>query len=830
MKKILWGTACSGVWIAAVLIRLQAAAGGQLPAAGAIGYEQQVRPIIEANCLECHSAEKRKGGLSLASYADALEGGRSGPAIRPGKGADSLLVHRITGRIEPQMPKDELALSDVEIATIRAWIDQGARATPSSPPAPQPWEAPLGLVQPPVPASPWPTWTTPIDRFVATYLAARGKDEPTVVSDAAFARRVYLDAWGLLPSPEDLQSFVADRSPDKREQLVARLLGDRDRYAEHWMSFWNDLLRNEDGVSYYSETGGRKSITDWLLNALTTNRPYDQFVTSLLNPAAAGDPEGFLIGVNWRGETSAAVTPWMQASQNSAQVFLGVNLKCNACHDSFISKWKLKDAYGLAAYFSPDPRLQLFRCDVARDEYASPSFLYPELSRPPASSSLADRRAAAAATFTDPRNGRLPRTIVNRLWTRLFGHGIVPNSDEMDAQPWSPELLDWIAADFVAHGYDVKRTIGLMLSSRAYRMPAVARTGEPPVRGYTFAGPELRRMTAEQFADAIGTITGEWSVYQPRTSGAARPPSPNPSLVESDSPTSGAYGRDWRAASDDFTRALGRPIRDQVTSARSGHATTLQALELVNGEILTRWLQRGSRRMLGEVPPEPLSLFNKSAGGRTVTWKSFEIDVSTVRRLWLIVEDTGSNAPERVLPIWADAQLSGPSGSTALSSLVPIDRTGLRTGAVVAADAGAAGAAARAGVRVKNGSRVVYDLSGKGFTRLRATIGLENSAAEVGSTLNPQVRFFVFDAEPDMDRLLPVSGAPPLPPAPAPRTARGIVDRVFRQALGRGPTAIERQLAERALADPARPGGVSADGLADLLWAVVMKPEFQLIY
>ena len=149
------------------------------------------------------------------------------------------------------------------------------------------------------------------------------------------------------------------------------------KYAEHWISFWNDLLRNEDGVTYFSETAGRKSITDWLLASLESNLPYDQFVTKLLNPSAPTDPEGFLVGVNWRGETSAAVTPWMQASQNSAQVFLGINLKCNACHDSFVSKWKLKDAYSLAAYFSPDPRLQMFRCDVAQNRYAEPGFLVP---------------------------------------------------------------------------------------------------------------------------------------------------------------------------------------------------------------------------------------------------------------------------------------------------------------------------------------------------------------------------------------------------------------------------------------------------------------------
>ena len=99
------------------------------------------------------------------------------------------------------------------------------------------------------------------------------------------------------------------------------LLADDRKYAEHWISFWNDLLRNEDGQTYYSEQNGRRSITDWLMGALTNNLPYDQFVAKLLNPSQPGDPEGFLIGVNWRGETSAAVTPWMQASQNTAQAF-----------------------------------------------------------------------------------------------------------------------------------------------------------------------------------------------------------------------------------------------------------------------------------------------------------------------------------------------------------------------------------------------------------------------------------------------------------------------------------------------------------------------------
>ncbi len=795
--------------------------------AARVDFQAQVRPIIEANCLECHSQDKRKGGLSLATYEDALEGGRNGPAIRPGNSRNSLLMHRMLGRVEPQMPKDEPPLTAPEIALVRLWIDQGARATPTSAPAPPPWEAPLGLERPALPQVIWPAWSAPIDRYVSTYLRKNKGEEPAAVGDAAYARRVYLDVWGLLPTPEQLDAFVADPNPDKRTALVSALLADDRKYADHWISFWNDLLRNEDGVTYFSETAGRKSITDWLLTALETNLPYDRFVTKLLSPSAPGDPDGFLVGVNWRGETSAAVTPWMQASQNTAQVFLGINLKCNACHDSFISRWKLKDAYALAAYFAPDPKLQLFRCDVALNRYAEPGFLYPQVAHAPASGSLADRRAAAAALFTDRRVGRMPRTLVNRVWQRLLGYGLVANPDDMDGQPWSPALLDWVASDFVEHGYDVRHVIGTILTSRAYQMPAVPRTGEPPARHYVFAGPEVRRLTAEEFGDAIGSITGAWNIYPGRpVPGAAAAPLPADAPLPSLPSMAGHFGREWRVASSNLSRALGRPIRDQVIPVRATQASTLQGLELVNGEILTKWLARGARRLLGQARPEPRSLYNRTVAGRGAKPAAFSVDISKASRLWLIVQENGSNMPRALLPAWAQAELVGAAGTTPLSALTPVDPAGLRDGVGPIR----VGGIDSAGVRVENPSVLEYDIAGKGYTTLRGVIGLENPVAEIGSTLDPQIRFFVFDAAPDMDRLIPPAPALPLPAPPVLRTASEAIDRVFRHALGRPPSAAERQAAEAALRNPADGTRPSSDGLADLLWAIAMKPEFQLIY
>jgi hypothetical protein len=850
-----------------------------------------------------------------------LNGGRSGAAVKPGNGGGSLIVQRIRAAVAPRMPLGGEALPDSEITVIRNWIDQGARPTPSSAPAKAKWEPLLTLKTPTLPSSPWKNWTDPVDRFTAKYLAAHDVTDPPVVGDAEFARRVYLDIWGLLPDPAQLRAFLADTRPDKRRQLANALLTDNTKYAENWISYWNDLLRNDEGVVYYSETANRKTITPWLLNALETNKPYDQWIVELLSPAKETDPDGFLIGVNWRGAVSASQTPALQASQNSAQIFLGINLKCNSCHDSFISKWRLKDAYALASYFSTEEKLQLYRCDVAQDQFVSAAFLYPELDRSLPSTSVADRRAAAAAIFTDPRNGRMPRTLVNRIWAKLMGRGIVEDVDDMDGEPWNPELLDWLAGDFASGGYDLKRLIGTIIASRTYQLPAIARSSATPGE-YMFGGPELRRLTAEQFADAVAAITGDWHVSTPAggrgPGGASGQPGPGgqagialisgaptdaaglgflrggrggavPAQVPGGSRgghppnvpvpiTSGNYVREWRIAGYALTRALGRPIRDQVYSNRETQATVVQALELVNGEALNHWLWRGARRMLGELPPEPQSLLSRqitgSRGGgaqagvpgtarsaaegapqdtvQTAAQDStkmaqastqssipagfpapappppipFDLDISKSQKLYLIVEDNRSTAPDKAAPIWLNGTLSGPGGSLPLTALQPLNSAGLREGSGPVEALGMTALATNR-LRVKFPSVLIYDIAGKGFTRFQGAPALENAAFSQGETVT--ARFFVFDQQPSMDRLVPPHPGTPLAPQPVLKTIPDTVSRIYWHALGRAPSANERRIAEAALRNPSQPGKPSPDGLADLLWAVLMSPEFQFI-
>lgn len=285
-------------------------------------------------------------------------------------------------------------------------------------------------------------------------------------------------------------------------------------------------------------------------------------------------------------------------------------------------------------------------------------------------------------------------------------------------------------------------------------------------------------------------------------------------------------------ALDSLTKAMGRPIRDQVFSTRDETPTTVQALELTNGQELNHWLWRGSRRLLGELPPEPKSLFSRQilsgqASSRAASAVPFDIDVSKSQKLYLIVTDSLSTAPAKATPIWLQASFMGADGSvTPLEKLTPESTTDLRDDSSPIVPAGGTEAITNA-LRVKLSSVVVYDISGKGLARFRGVPALENVQYNQGEDV--RARFFVFDQQPSMDRLVPPVPGTPLPSEPTLKTIPETVDYVYWYALGRAPSVAERQIGEAALTDPAHPGKPSADGLADLLWAILMTPEFQFI-
>ena len=265
---------------------------------------------------------------------------------------------------------------------------------------------------------------------------------------------------------------------------------------------WNDLLRNDyTGTGFI--TGGRKQITTWLYGSLRENKPYDQMVRELISPT--GESSGFIDGIQWRGETNASQTREIQFSQNISQVFLGINMKCASCHDSFIDRWKLSEAYSLAAIYSDHP-LEIHRCDKPTGKMATAKWIFPELGDVSANSPKAERLQQLAALMTHPDNGRFTRTVVNRIWHRLMGRGIVHPVDAMHTQPWNEDLLDYLAVRFAADGYDLREFIAFVMKSQAYQSRTVIQEAEPG-EDYAYAGPLAKRMTAEQFLDCIWQIT-----------------------------------------------------------------------------------------------------------------------------------------------------------------------------------------------------------------------------------------------------------------------------------------------------------------------------------
>ena len=472
-------------------------------ALAAVDFSHQVVPILRAHCVECHAGNKKKGGFSMNDRATLMAGGENGAVVVAGDPAKGLLMEAITTSDEDkQMPPKGKRLPVAEVAVLKAWITEGAVWDAGFTFKKAAYEPPLKprvVTLPPVVDG----RANPVDRIVDAHFAKNKLPRPPALGDEAFLRRVSLDLTGLLPEPEALAKFLADSSPDKRARLVRTVLGGDVAYADHWLTFWNDLLRNDyTGTGFI--TGGRKQITPWLYRSLVDNKPYDQMARELIAPTP--ESAGFSEGIKWRGTVSAGQTTEIQFAQSVSQTFLGINMKCASCHDSFIDRWKLNEAYGLAAVVADKP-LEVFRCDKSEGRTQQASWLFPELGQIDASQPVAARQKQLAALMTHPQNGRFTRTIVNRLWHRLMGRGIVHPVDAMQTEPWSTDLLDFLAVDFAEHHYDLKHTLALICESEIYQSKVQVVSKDTDSPAFVFRGPRSKRLTAEQFVDAVWQIT-----------------------------------------------------------------------------------------------------------------------------------------------------------------------------------------------------------------------------------------------------------------------------------------------------------------------------------
>ncbi|MCW3109093.1 MAG: hypothetical protein JWQ09_3599 [Segetibacter sp.] len=600
----------------------------------------QVKTILAHNCYKCHGPEKIKGELRLDSKKMIFKGGEDGPVIVVGDPLNSDLYRRISlpSNHKDVMPAKGKKLSQGDIATIKFWIQKGARWPEGNDKETNYRVARMEPRNPPLPPAS-ANLQNPVDLWVNEYFKKNKISWASVVDDKIYLRRIYLDIIGLLPAPEDLNNFIKDTRPDKRSIWVRQLLNRNDDYAMNWLTFWNDVLRNDyTGTGYI--TGGRFDITNWLYQSLKSNKPYDVFVKELVSPGK--ESKGFIQGIKWRGVINASQRTEMQAAQNVSQVFFGLNLKCASCHNSFISDWKLDDAYGFANIFA-DTSLEINRCDKPSGKFTTAKMLWKELGSINSAASAAIKQKQLAEIMTQPADGRLYRTVVNRIWAQLMGRGLVEPVDLMDNEPWSQDLLDWMAFNFEQNKSDIKELIYLITTSKTYQLPSVGfkEPNQVIVKDYKFKGMLRRRMTAEVFADAVSTIVGpvfpdSLVKFNPFSAPvveklAVKKLIPKQVIFKNTEAKKAnekkaeaekliakklaaekwtedrlvaeklvaeklilLYPRASLVMNNSFLTALGRPNRETVSTSRESQANLLQALELTNGERFNATLKMGA--------------------------------------------------------------------------------------------------------------------------------------------------------------------------------------------------------------------------------------------
>lgn len=548
-----------------------------------VSFRNQIQPLLSSRCGACHGGTTPAAGLSVGSLAALVRGGGHGPSILPDKPDDSLLIRYVRGLQTPRMPLNAPALTVDDVHLLREWIVAGARddiksavATPTHAGKLPPIEDESGLSlaeirtkhlarlpkPPAVPVADAAAFNE-IDHFIAAKWRAKEFPTPPLCDDGTFARRAYLDVVGFIPTSEQSAAFIADNDPHKRRKLVDALLARDDDYAANWTPFWEDALASNG--NHQGGAGSRPNLRPWLMANLRQNRPYDEMVAELIDPTFASPTAAMARG--WiRSDDHVETT---QSAAYVAQVFMGTAVKCASCHNHFLNpEWPQRKFIGYASYFAPKD-LEVIRCEVHEGDFVPPAFLFDQPSSRNAAAHPAldadHRLQQVSRLVVDPENPRFARTLVNRLWKRYLGLGLVEPADDFRAEgrdPSHPQLLDWLADDFMRHGYDLKHTIRNILTSRTYQLrydPLLADTfsASSPDKPRYYRSPSLRRLTEEQLLDSVNVAIG--NADAPRA------------FLEDDSTA--------------LTRALGRPAaRNEVSTARSDDVAVVQSLELLNGD------------------------------------------------------------------------------------------------------------------------------------------------------------------------------------------------------------------------------------------------------
>lgn len=362
-----------------------------------------------------------------------------------------------------------------------------------------------------------------IDRALRAAWRQAGVEPAPRVDDARFLRRAWLDLAGVVPPPEVVTRFLDDASPDKRRAAVAALVASP-RWAAHWANRWERLLL---GHEVKNRLVDRRAFRAWVERAFAANEPYDRFVYDLVTATGQNSSEDGKEpvngAVNWLLRFREAPE---DLAGTASRVFLGVQIQCAQCHDHKTEKWTQDDFRGFTAGFmqmraSPVDRDSSKREVEVRDT-ARPAFLRqgkkkldpsPYAAATPRALDGADlsggpnRRQALGRWMVDPKNPWFARAFVNRVWAELLGRGFVDPVDDLRPSnpPLLPEILDRLAGDFAAHGFDVRRLVALVCDTEAYQLAASS-----PARGdgQLWSRYPLKPLGPDELLDSIVAAAG----------------------------------------------------------------------------------------------------------------------------------------------------------------------------------------------------------------------------------------------------------------------------------------------------------------------------------
>ncbi len=429
------------------------------------------------------------------------------------------------------------------------------------------------------------------NNFIDDKLVKKWKDlgltPSQLCADEEFFRRIHLDTIGTLPEPANVKAFLADPTPDKRRRAIDKVI-DRPEFVDFWALKWGDLLRiNRD----FQQDRGMWSFHNWVRACLRDNRPVDEMVRDVITAEGSTFTEG---PANFY---MVARTPadW---AETASQTFLGVRIMCAKCHHHPFEKWSQDDYYGMAAFFARlgtkgSQEFGLFGREQvvylkSAGEQTHPrkgGIVPPHPLDGPAMNDPLDRRLKLAEWMTRPDNPFFAKNIVNRFWGYYMGRGLVEPLDDMrQTNPASnPELLDALAADFAKYKYDLKHLLRTIMNSRAYQLSARATDGNrADVSNVHHARFGVRRLTAEQLADAIDYATGTREKYQGLPLGTRAIQLPD-SRVKSF-----------------LLDIFGRAARQIVCECeRTAQPNIAQALHLLNGDFLNKKIADAKGRIEG---------------------------------------------------------------------------------------------------------------------------------------------------------------------------------------------------------------------------------------